>query len=181
MKIYIPAVVVMIGLMSGAVQAEDGPSKDVPQLKVLDYYTGQWESTFSIPSPDDPTQVLKFKGKVTVKWILGGRFVQQTGIYKAGENEAPISFTTLYTYDVKKQAYRNWSFNSSGESSESEGKWDETAKAMIWKGVDVQSQMAVEMKSDHSKSDVNPWSIDFKTQDDQTVFTISGNNKRIKK
>jgi len=181
LKVQVIIVIAITGLMGAVVQAAEGPTKDVPQLKVLDYYAGEWKSEFSLSPAGDTTTAQHFKGKVVSKWILNGKFLQQTGTYEAGDNQPPVMYTTLYTYDAKHQTYRYWTFDSSGGSSQSEGTWDQTTKVMTWQGQDEQTKLKSILESNHSKSDVNPWSITIKTEQGQPVIEINGNNTRIKK
>ena len=107
--------------------AANSPAASVPELKALSHYIGKWDVVIS--TEDAP---IKAKGERTAEWILDGRFVQQTGFLAKPDGKPYMKITTLMTYDQKEKAYRMWTFNSTGESSESSGMWDATLRTMTW-------------------------------------------------
>src|SRR5947209_15672922 len=80
--------------------ADDGPSDKVPELKILNHYAGSWDG--EITAKGQPFT----KGKVTAKWILDGRFLQQTSELQAQDGSPVLKFTSLMTYDPAKKVYR---------------------------------------------------------------------------
>ena len=107
---------------SAVVRADEaGPAKDVPELLVLQHYAGTWDVELTGNGSG--------KGEATAKWILGGRYLEQSGVlHNAGGPD--IWITTLFTFDPGKQKYRVWTFASNGSTGQAEMTWDAKAKVM---------------------------------------------------
>jgi len=155
-----------------ALLAADGPSKDVPELQALANYIGKWDVVFK-------SKELPFtKGESTAKWILGGRFLEQTGSITLSDGTNDLKLTTLMTYDQNENAYRMWSFVSNGSTSEGLGKWD--AKKRIMTSVRKADGMTTTTTADFSKDGTEEWSIVTKNQSNEVVSEIAGTNTRTK-
>jgi hypothetical protein len=148
------------------------PSDLIPELAVLDHYAGSWDS-------ETASNVPFTKGKVTAKWVLGGRFLQQ----EAEATDAPTEFKymSLMTYDPAKKVYRTWIFLSDGSALESEGTWNAKEQVMTSVGPKDENGGFSTTTADFSESDVEKWKIVYRDRDDKVVGEISGKNIRHKK
>jgi hypothetical protein len=63
--------------------------------------------------------------KVTRKWVLDGRFLQDTSASSDGSEGF-----SLLTYDPQMKAYRSWWFSSEGHTSKSTGAWDASSETI---------------------------------------------------
>ena len=97
---------------------ETGPTKDVPELQVLQHYAGTWDVELTGNGSG--------KGEVTAKWILGGRFLEQAGVMHSPDGPG-IGVTTLFTFDTQAGKYRSWMFLSNGSTNQAEMTWDANA------------------------------------------------------
>ncbi len=150
-----------------AVQAQDNaPAKDVPELQVLQHYAGTWDVVMDNVAS---------KGKVTAKWILGGRFLEQAGVMHSPDgNDSWV--TTLFTFDTQKMGYRSWTFVSNGEFNQSEMTWDATAKTM--KSVRQPNSNGIRSTNtaDFSVAGKERWKFSDTDRDGQQVGEMSGVN-----
>jgi hypothetical protein len=96
-----------------------------PELKVLQRLAGTWDvKGISRPAAWTPKEV-RTTSKVTRKWVLDGRFLQDNSEISDGTESI-----SLLTYDPQKKAYRSWWFSSQGNSSKSTGQWGAAAETM---------------------------------------------------
>lgn len=152
--------------------ADEGPAKDVPELQALSNYVGICDVT--ITSKDSPFM----KGEATTKWILDGRFAQQTGLLTSADGATVIKVSTLMTYDQERKAYRAWSFFSNGTTTESSGKWD--AKNRIMTSIGSGNGTTTTTTAKFAENGNEEWSIVTKNQNNEEVARISGTNIRRK-
>ena len=155
-----------------SIVADEGPAKDVPELQALSNYVGICDVT--ITYKDSPF----VKGEATTKWILDGRFVQQTGLLTSSDGATVIKVTTLMTFDQEQKAYRTWSFFSKGTTTESSGKWDAKNRTMtsIGRGKGTTTTTIAKFAENGNEE----WSITTKNQNNDEVAKISGINTRRK-
>ena len=105
--------------MSTYLQAEqaDAPPRE---MKVLRKLVGDWnEETLSKAAEWTPEEV-RGKGTAKTNPTLGGRFV----LSRTFDSEGKLSCMNLLTYDIQRQAYRQWYFGADGATVESSGTWD---------------------------------------------------------
>ena len=159
-------------LTASALRAQDGPAADIPELKVLSHYVGTWDVL--ITSPDAGFT----KGEATAKWILDGKFVQQTGSMTSPDGSRTFKMKTLMTYDKQAQKYRMWQFRSDGSTAQATGEWDEATRTMT--SVERNDQFTTTTKAHMTQDGTEKWTIVAKDQNDKTVFQISGTNTRRK-
>src|SRR6185503_20962840 len=79
------------------------PAKDIPELAVLNQYAGSWNVTIT----NSDVKVIS-----SSRWILQGRYLQQTGSIEPTEGSEKTELTTLMTYDPDKKMYHTWTFVS---------------------------------------------------------------------
>ena len=110
------------------------PIQPIPdEVKKLEPFVGEWDSEFinrpSVVSPNGNTS----NGKMTVHWILDGRFL--LGTSEVGNH----SSKWVIGYDADKDVYRYIRFTNAGQIDESSGHWNEETRSFVWKLVDAPS------------------------------------------
>ncbi len=113
--------------------------------KKMDDLVGTWETTVSMwMGADQPPQVTK--GVAEMKWVLGGRFIQED--MKGEMMGMPYSGMGLLGYDNFNKKYTFvWADNSSTQMSTSEGTFDPTGKVITYFG-----KMDEPMTGEHDKT-----------------------------
>ena len=163
---------VTLCLVSRAVAAE-GPAEGVPELKALSNYVGTWDVAM-----DSKGSGIS-KGEAVAAWILGGRFVEQSGTLKTANGETALTMKTLMTYDERAKAYRSWSFFSNGMAFEAKGEWDPEKKTMT--SVSQSDGTTTTTTADFSKEGVEQWTIVTTNRNGGVVSELKGTNTRQKK
>ncbi len=125
MKLKILTALLMLACVGPDWGADKEPMS--PEQKVLDKLIGiwEWEETTK-PGPGAPSGQ-KEQGTITRQWVLNGRFVEEKGGSKESQR------IILWSYDAQKKAYRGWHFQSSGDTIDWVGQWDEAKKTFTWK------------------------------------------------
>ena len=159
-------------LAAPAYAAEPGPATDVPELKVLSHYVGQWD--VKINSKETPFE----SGEVSAVWILDGRFVQQTINLNVINSSTPLKISTMMTYDPDVRKYRFWRFVSNGNVTEASGTWDAKTKTMTLVGKDT--DLTATTTASFAKEGVEEWKIVVKDSSGNDVATVTGTNTRKK-
>jgi len=152
--------------------ADDGPSANVPELKALGHYIGSWD--VEITSKGLPLN----KGQASAKWILDGRFLQQTGELRSPDGSTVLKGTTLMTYDPVKRVYRSWTFRSDGSAGEGEGTWDAKARVLTSVGRKDANGVFSTTTADFAEAGVERWKIVFTDGSGKVVSEITGKNTR---
>jgi hypothetical protein len=167
------AITVIVSLVSAnsLVATEPGPSKDIPELAPLNNWAGDWTGT--VEKPARPS------GLSHGKWIVDGRYLQQTWKIPADDNSPGLSATVIMTYDAKEKIYRNWQFLSDGGTSQATGQWDAKKSTMTWTANNPDG-VTVVTKARFPDADLQLWTITATNRSGQTLFEMSGNNKRRK-
>lgn len=165
------------------VQAQPGPAQEVPELQVLSHWIGTWDIDMTVKVGADAAKVSRTKGKATAKWILDGRFVQQTGTLEAGDGMGmpAMKVTTLMTYDQAKKAYRSWMFYSTGTVSESEGSWAAKTRTMTTTSRDADNNWNTTIKATFPDPATEVWQILVKDGAGKVIVEVNGKNTRRKK
>ena len=154
---------------------EEGPSSKVPEIKALDHYVGTWEVEITDKNASFA------KSKSTAKWILDGRFVEQTGDVIAKDGSVAIRLKTLLTFDAKKNCFRSWIFTSDGSVTEADCVWDEKAKTMTSISKKVEGEGFTTTTADFSEPGVESWKIVIKDAADKVTAEITGKNTKERK
>lgn len=113
--------------------ADYGPPSDgqSPEQKILDQLLGNWsQEAILFPAVWTPEEK-HISGTYAFVRILGGTFVQQTGVDSNGD-----SYLILYTYDAKRGCFRTWNFGSNydGPDASLDGAWNEAARTIEFSG-----------------------------------------------
>lgn len=114
--------------------------------KKMDDLVGTWETTVSMwmGEAGKPPQVTK--GVAEMKWVLGGRFIQEE--MKGEMMGMPYNGMGLLGYDNFNKKYTFvWVDNSSTQMSTSEGTFDPTGKVLTYYG-----KMDEPMTGEHDKT-----------------------------
>lgn len=154
--------------VSASVQAEnDAPAKDVPELQVLQHYHGDWDVELTGSGSG--------KGEVSVRWILGGRYLEQSGVMHNPGNP-DLWITSLFTFDPGKQKYRVWTFVSNGSTSQAEMTWDEKSKTMTSTAPPDANGIRATNTADFSTPGKERWHFRYTDRDGQQVGEMRGEN-----
>lgn len=157
------------------------PSSTKPQdtdLEVLQHYKGTWDCEFAIESQTDKDDVKKFTGVVEGKWVVGNKFLEQTGKYSLEESSPPVIIKTMMAFDKKQNRYQYDYFISTGEVQRSFGQWDDEAKTMTSKMTDENSGSVTTFVADFSQADIERWTIETRDRDGKLTTKMAGTNTR---
>ncbi len=180
MKFWLRTVSACVALAmfpTASVRGEDGPSADVPELKALEYYAGDWDVVIAPNQPNEPSPA---KGRSKATWTMKGRFLEQAGTLKLTDGQPDLEMTSLMTYDSKKKVYRMWTFVSNGTTTEAEGTWNATAKTMTSLTKPDENGQTTTIVADFSTVDVERWKFIIKDRAGQVQAEVKGQNNRHK-
>jgi len=105
------------------------PPAKPPELKVLERFIGKWKFEMIAKRAESTPKETRYSGVSTNEWVLDGWFQHHKVKHDAGAEGIDI-----LTYDQRKKAYRSWSFDSFGFSTELSGDWDEKTQTLTTKG-----------------------------------------------
>ncbi|MDR3404640.1 MAG: hypothetical protein P4L99_19210 [Chthoniobacter sp.] len=150
LTVSIPATILSCQVNAGEDVAE-GPSADVPELKELHHYAGQWEDEIA-GRPDVRRTELG-------EWILGGRFLRQSWSTESNDSAPSAHGMTLMTFDTERNVYRSWAFLATGSVIENDGMWDAATKTFTWGRRVAGSSETVITKASFAADAAQSWSI----------------------
>ena len=167
----------VLGCLPSVVLGFQNP--DEPMLSVLSQYEGVWDSEFSYINQDGMGADEKFTGVVEGKWIVDGRFLDQTGKYQVDEASGLFIIKTVMSYHEKDQNFRFVYFMSSGDIQHSVGNWDPDKKTMTSRMKnDEDDDGSTTIVADFSTENVEQWSIESRDGNGKITGRIAGTNKR---
>jgi hypothetical protein len=175
MKIVIWCVLFLICFGGSVIVTESARSQEVG-LQALKSYEGVWDSEFSIGSQGEADTTKRFSGVVTGKWVVGDKFLEQTGVYELAESSPPMIIRTMMSFDEKQKRYQYDYFDSSGGIRRSFGQWDPAAKKMTSKLIDAESENVTTIVADFSKPGVEKWVIETSNSAGAILTKIVGTN-----
>jgi hypothetical protein len=153
---------------------DEGPSSKVPELKVLEHYAGEWTVEFA-------NKDLSFtSANVKAKWILDGRFLEQSNDLLDKNGASVFKIKTLMTFDKNRNAYRSWLFTSDGVVIENDCVWDEKAKTMTSISKRSEGEGFFTTTADFSTAGLENWKIAIADAAGKTTSEIVGKNTRKK-
>ena len=142
----------------------------------LKNYEGVWDCKFTIQPQSEGDDPKSFTGVVEGKWVVGEKFLEQTGSYRLDESSEPLVIKTMMSFDVENKRYRYDYFMSSGEVQRSFGKWDADAKTMTSTMTD--DGKVTSIVADFSRENVESWTIETRNEDGKTITKVVGTNTR---
>lgn len=167
----------LIALLLAGLAAE-GPSPEVPELRPLAHYAGNWTAESTVkPGPGLPDGAKRI-GTAQGEWVLGGRFLRQTWKIDPAAGQPELSGMTLMTYDPQLRRYRSWGFVSTGSAQEAEGKWDADARTFTWTARAGDGGPTTVTKAAFGADGEESWSIVTKDPDGRTLMEMSGRNRK---
>jgi len=169
LTVSIPATVLSCQVNSGEDVAA-GPSPEVPELKNLDHYAGQWEDEIAGRPNVRRTEL--------GEWILDGRFLRQSWTSESADDAPPAHGLTLMTFDAVGKVYRSWAFLATGTVIENEGTWDAITKTFTWGHRLVPTSETVITKASFTDDAVQAWSIVKTDNRDKVVREVTGRSIR---
>ena len=153
-------------------QDASGPARNVPELKPIDHYAGVWDVYFG----DAPIEDRKPDGTATAKWVLQGRFLEQTGDLEPGDNGLEFELKTLLTWDAQKKSYRSWTFASTGYAVQADATWDAGTKTMTSVAEDPTTGNTITTTARFNEPGVETWKIVTTDRTGRVVGEITGRN-----
>jgi hypothetical protein len=169
LTVSIPATVLSCQVNTGEDIAE-GPSPDVPELKELNHYLGQWE--------DEIAGRPEVKRTENCEWILDGRFLRQSWFTDAADGTPPAHGLTIMTFDPERKAYRSWAFLATGSVNENEGVWDATTKTFTWGHRLPNKSETVVTKASFAVDAAQSWSIVKTDEHNKVIREVAGRSIR---
>jgi hypothetical protein len=157
-------------------EGQDGPNAKVPELAALDHYAGNWKTTFSGDGGATTTTAA-----TTGKWVLGGRFLQQSVRIDGDGGSVAAELMTIMTYDVERKVYKSWHFVSDGGTMASESSWDATKKIMKTSARSDADGGRIDTTADFSEADKEKWRIELFDVAGARKSVIAGTNVRSAK
>jgi hypothetical protein len=156
-----------------------GPAPDVPELKALSHWAGQWSTKMTVKPNRDLPNGAGGTGTAVGEWVHAGRFLRQTWSLDSTTGLPKMSGSTMMTYDPQRKAYRSWSFFSTGAVSEATGTWDANTRTMTWtaRDGDLTTVTTAAFTADGRNE---TWSIVTKDRAGNVVGDTSGTNTRKK-
>jgi hypothetical protein len=118
------------------------------------------------------------KGTAKAEWVLGGRFVRQTGAVKSPDASEDTQLESLLTYDPDKKTYLTWTFMSDGSHLEAEATWNEATKTMTSVAHNRDGGVTTTTTADFSHPGVERWKIVSTTKTSDVIFELRGENTR---
>jgi hypothetical protein len=157
--------------------AENPPAKKdppkPPELTVLDQFVGTWNTEVTYNPAVATARQERVTGKITSKWVLGGRFVQEEGRSLGSDRDHMV----LWSYDPQKKAYRSWFYDSVGSANESQGQWDEKSKTLSWKA-DLGDGMTYVSRHHFIDKDTYEWDYVVTDKDGKVYMDVHGKHTR---
>ena len=147
------------------------------ELGILKHYEGTWNCVFTIEPTSEGESPKRFTGVVKGKWVVGNRFLEQTGQYQLSENSPPLVIKTMMTFDNAKSRYQYDYFTSSGEVHRSFGKWNPETKTMTSTREDDRGNKTT-IVAEFGTPDVEHWSIEIKDPEGKLSARLVGTNTR---
>ena len=169
LTVTIPATVLSCQVNAGD-DVATGPSPEIPELKALNHYAGQWEDEISGRPGVRRTEV--------GEWILNGRFLRQSWSTQSSDGSPPAQGLTLMTFDVETKVYRSWGFLATGTVIENSGTWDETTQTFTWGHRLMDTTETVTTKASFPSENSQAWYIVKTDENHKIVREVTGRSIR---
>lgn len=174
-KVFCATSVVVLGALG---TAQTTPPQPAPELKKLDFLTGNWTAEGDIkPNPAMPSGT-KFSTTISAEWMEGNYFLVE---------HSDIAFTGMGTmkelavlgYDPERKVYTYTAFNSMGQQEAATGKLD--GDTWTWLSDEHIGEMT--MKGRYTMKVLSPtsYAMKFELSQDGTNWTTGMEGKSTKK
>ena len=170
---------VLLCASSHAADDQQKPASDIPELEPLSQYAGNWEMELTIKNSEHP-QGVKTTGTAVGEWIHGGRFLRQTWNVNAANGLPDFNGSSIRTYDPRTRTYRTWSFDSAGDTAESQGEWDAKARTLTWKIRENNSGGMTISTSTFPEDGQESWTMVVKGPNGEVLADVTGKGTRRK-
>ena len=184
MRRWASACCVLVLGLTGLSQAADapatGPTKEIPELQVLQHYAGSWDCEIRVKPNDRQPKGGQTKGVSHGEWILDGRFFRQSWTAEGSDDIPGMKGNNVWTYDPEKETYRIWGFASNGGAVESRAKWDAKTKTMTSTILDSDKGVTVVTKATFPEEGTELWTTVIQDGAGQVLMEMSGKNVRRK-
>jgi Protein of unknown function (DUF1579) len=155
-RLVIALVVTFAGAsLVAAAQTPEQPPKPSPEVKKLDYFSGNWKSEGDLkPSPFGPGG--KFSATEHNEWMQGGFFL----LSHSDENTPMGSGKGLavFGYDPNEKVYTYYAFNSMGQAEQARG----TLAGDTWTWTNEEKMQGKMMRGRYTIKTLAPTSYTFK-------------------
>lgn len=171
LTVTIPATVLSCQVNADA--GEDvtpGPSPELPELKALNHYVGQWE--------DEISGRPGVRRREVGEWILDGRFLRQSWSTESNDGSPAAQGMTLMTFDPEAKIYRSWGFLATGSVIENIGTWDEAAQTFTWGRRLMDTAETVTTKASFPSENSQAWYIVKTDENHKIVREVTGRSIR---
>jgi hypothetical protein len=169
---WVVAIAVLLGL-SAIVRSADPPLNS-PEQKVLDRFLGSWRTNYKLLKAEWTPEEKQLTADYVTSRELGERFIQERSKHSDGGTGLSLS-----TYDPERKCYRGWWFSSTGQTSESTGKWDADARTMTWTSTGDQP-MATTARQRFVDTDTLEWDVVVRDRTGKVYFRMEGKSTRVK-
>ena len=169
---------VLIAFLAGSAYAQMGPPTPAPELKKLDFMTGDWttEGTF-IPGPPG-TPPSKFTSTEHGEWMEGNFFLVSKSEANM-EGMGKVTGLVVMGYDPDQKVYTYRSFNSMGQSELSLGKVD--GDTWTWTGDEHYGGMTMKGRVTMKVTSPTSYTIKFELSMDGKEWFPAMDGKATKK
>lgn len=154
-RLAMASVIAMVCAALVAAQTPQQPPKPGPEVKKLDYFSGNWKSEGEMkPSSFGPGG--KFSATGHSEWMEGGFFL----VSHSDENTpmGPGKSVAVLGYDPNEKVYTYHAFNSMGEAEQAKG----TLAGDTWTWTNEQKIQGKMMRGRYTIKTLSPTSYTFK-------------------
>jgi hypothetical protein len=158
-------------ILAGGVHAQELSAEQ----KVIGQWVGTWKTEVVNKRAEWNPNEVTATGTITCKWILGGKFVEESG-----SSLGPgVEHRLVLGYDPQRKAYRDWFFNSQGDTIEGEGTWDAKTSTMTWKS-EAGPGLTGTATHHFFNADSYEWTYVVKDGAGKVYFDVRGKHTRVK-
>ncbi|WP_197441817.1 DUF1579 family protein [Thalassoglobus polymorphus] len=138
------------------------PSPNVPELKELARFSGEWEAQLNNSDLKIPSER---------KWVFNGYFLKHDFELPGGA----LRGTIYRGYNTRSNKYTMTFLDTQGNMSMLTGDWNDSLKTFTFEAVDSSSQVQ-KYESDFSAADTEQWTIVF---DNTLMNQVTGVAKKL--
>jgi hypothetical protein len=165
-------------LLAALVSAQTAPPQPAPELKKLDFLTGNWSAEGDIkPNPSVPSGA-KFSTSTQAEWMEGKYFLIEHSDIDFSEMGKMKELAVL-GYDPEHKVYTYTAFNSMGQEESANG----TLEGDTWTWLSDEHMGGATMKGRFTMKVLSPssYQMKFELSQDGTHWTAAMEGKATKK